>query len=228
MAKPYRHPWNVTPASAREIQEELRDEVVTRNRIGRVRFVAGVDVAFDTRTRSTHAAAAVLTFPGLELHECAHTQRRTSFPYVPGLLSFREAPAILDAMKKLKQKPDLILVDGQGIAHPKRFGIASHLGVLSGLPTIGVAKSRLIGSHDPLPEEKGNWVPLLDRGEKIGAVLRTRSRVKPLYVSIGHRIRLSTAIDYVMKCLTRFRLPETTRWAHKLVTERAKRRATKA
>jgi deoxyribonuclease V len=142
----------------------------------------------------------------------------TRFPYVPGYLSFREVPAILGALASLDSPPDLILCDGQGLAHPRRFGLACHLGVLTGLPTIGVAKSRLIGTHVEVPQHKGAWVPLLDDDEIIGAVLRTRDGVQPLYVSVGHRVDLSTAIDFVLRCTTRYRLPETTRWAHKLAS----------
>jgi deoxyribonuclease V len=179
-------------------------------------LVAGVDVGF--RNGLTRAAIAVLSHPELELVETAVAHRPTEFPYVPGLLSFREAPAVLDALNKLGTGPDLLLCDGQGIAHPRRFGIACHLGILTGIPSIGVAKSRLIGSHDDPGDTRGDWSPLMDKGEIIGAVLRTRPRVKPLYVSIGHRVGLETAIAWVMACCTRYRLPETTRSAHRLAS----------
>ncbi len=183
-----------------------------------MRYVAGIDVGFEAGNTITRAAVAVLGFPGLDLHEQVIARRQTSFPYVPGLLSFREAPAVLDALEKLQTRPELLLCDGQGYAHPRRFGIACHLGVLTDLPSIGVAKSRLTGTHADVPDSRGQWVPLLDGGERIGAVLRTRSGVRPLYISIGHRICLETAIDYVMRCLTRYRLPETTRCAHRLAS----------
>jgi deoxyribonuclease V len=137
---------------------------------------------------------------------------------VPGYLSFREVPAVLAALKKLRTRPDLLLCDGQGVAHPRRFGLACHLGLLLDIPSIGVAKSRLIGTHGDVPEQKGGWTALEDDGEIIGAVLRTRAGVKPVYVSVGHRISLATAIDYVMRCTTRYRLPETTRYAHRLAS----------
>lgn len=210
--------WPTSTSEARIVQEELRHQVITKNQLGKVRSVAGVDVGFEDKGKTTRAAVAVLDFPSLTLEESAVVRQQTRFPYIPGYLSFREVPAILAALEKLQQQPDLILCDGQGLAHPRRLGLACHLGVLTGLPTIGVAKSRLIGTHDPLPEEKGAWVPLWDKDEVIGAVVRTRSRVSPLYVSIGHRIDLDTAIDFVLRCTTRYRLPETTRWAHKLAS----------
>lgn len=222
VAAQHDHAWSVTPAEAVALQQELRHRVITSDDFGPVRWVAGVDVGFEERGRVTRAAVAVLSFPELTLHESAVARRPTIFPYVPGLLSFREIPAVLEALAQLRQMPDLVLCDGQGIAHPRRFGIASHLGVLSNLPTIGVAKSRLIGVYAPVAEEKGAWSPLFDRHEQIGVVLRTRAQVSPIYVSIGHRIGLETAVDYVMRCVTRYRLPETTRWAHKLASEKAK------
>ena len=212
------HSWDVSTAQAREIQERLRGRVVTSDDLAAVSLVAGVDVGFEQAGTVTRAAAVTLSYPDLELVDHAIVRRPTGFPYVPGLLSFRECPAALDALSALKHSPDLILCDGQGIAHPRRFGLASHIGVLTGLPTIGVAKTRLTGTHDPVPDEKGAWVPLMDNGETIGAVLRSRTGVKPLYVSVGHRISLVTAIEYVIACLTRFRLPETTRWAHRLAS----------
>jgi deoxyribonuclease V len=161
---------------------------------------------------------AVLRLPALELVAHAIARVPTTFPYVPGLLSFREAPAVLDAFARLTLTPDLILYDGQGVAHPRRIGIASHVGLLLDLPSIGVAKTRLIGKHGRVPTTKGRWTPLREGDEIIGAVLCTRTRVKPLYVSIGHRISLDTAIQYVMACVTRYRLPETTRIAHRLAS----------
>jgi deoxyribonuclease V len=180
--------------------------------------VAGVDVGFEASGTITRAAIAVLSFPDLKLQKQAIARRPTTFPYVPGLLSFREIPAILDALAQLQRSPDLLLCDGQGIAHPRRLGIASHLGLLVNLPAIGVAKSRLVGEHADIPDQRGAWQSLLDKGETIGAVLRTRSGTKPLYISAGHRISLPTAIAYVMQCTTKYRLPETTRFAHKLAS----------
>lgn len=214
----FAHAWDVTPAQARAIQLEGRTRVVAQDRLGEVRRVAGVDVGFEEGGAVTRAAVAVLGLPTLALIESAVVRRPTGFPYVPGLLSFREVPAVLEALARLAEPPDLLLCDGQGLAHPRRFGLACHLGVLADLPSIGVAKSRLIGTHDSLPEPRGAWVPLLDDGEMIGAVLRTRCGVAPLYVSIGHRISLPTAIRWVLACTTRYRLPETTRQAHRLAS----------
>lgn len=205
---------------ARAVQESLRGKVIVGDKLGVVKTVAGVDVGFERAGAVTRAAVVLLDFPSLEPREQAVARQPTRFPYVPGFLSFREAPAVLAALAKLRQAPDLLLCDGQGIAHPRRFGIACHLGVLTGIPSIGVAKSRLIGTHGAVPEEKGAWVPLMDAGEVIGAVLRTRNAVKPLYVSIGHRLGLETAIDYVLRCTTKYRLPETTRLADRLASQR--------
>jgi len=213
------HPWDVTPTQAREIQIGLRERVVTRNDFGDIKTVAGVDVGFEKRGTVTRAAVVVLRFPELEPVDRALAKRPTRFPYVPGLLSFREIPAILDAIEQLRTAPDLLLCDGQGYAHPRRFGIACHLGLITGLPSIGVAKSRLIGEHGGLGENKGANTWLLHEGEVIGTLLRTRTRVSPLYVSVGHRIDLETSVKYVLACTTRFRLPETTRQAHRLASQ---------
>jgi len=237
---PLTWPTNVT--HARAVQESLRGEVIVEDKLGAVNTVAGVDVGFEREGTITRAAVVVLDFPGLEPREQAVARQPTRFPYVPGYLSFREAPAVLAALAQLRQAPDLLLCDGQGIAHPRRFGIACHLGVLTNIPSIGVAKSRLIGAPcGRLGQTKGSWVPLVDmpsppsplpkgeggepsalraRQEIIGAVLRTRSGVKPLYVSIGHRVSLETAIYYVLRCTTRYRLPETTRLADRLASQR--------
>ncbi len=213
-----RHTWPSNVEEAIAIQNQLQPEVTTEDQLEEVRYVAGVDMGFEEDYAISRAAVAVLSFPELQLVEQAIARRPTTFPYIPGFLSFREIPAVLDALEKVSTTPDLILCDGQGIAHPRRFGIASHLGVLIDMPTIGVAKSLLVGKHDELPVEKGSWQPLRDRGDTVGAVLRSRTGVKPLYVSPGHRISLSTAIDYVLRCTTKYRLPETTRWADKLAS----------
>lgn len=215
---PFSHPWDVTPAQARAIQLEGRACVIAEDRLGGVARVAGIDVGFEQDGAISRAAVVVLDLSSLRLVESAVARLPTRFPYVPGLLSFREIPVVLEALGRLSASPDLLLCDGQGYAHPRRFGLACHLGVITGLPSIGVAKSRLIGTHGPLPEAKGAWVPLRDGEETIGAVLRTRDRVAPLYVSIGHRVSLPTAIHWVLACTTRYRLPETTRQAHRLAS----------
>lgn len=214
------HGWDLTPKEAIALQTALRGRVVRKDRIGAVRRVAGVDVGFEQDGRVTRAAVAVLDFPGLALVEQVVVRAATAFPYVPGLLSFREAPAVLAAFEEIRVAPDLILYDGQGIAHPRRFGIASHVGLLLDCPSIGVAKSRLVGEHRMPATRRGAWTPLRDAGEVIGAVLRTRAGVKPLYVSIGHRVSLETAVRWTLACVTRYRLPETTRWAHRLASAR--------
>ena len=210
--------WPKTTGEARAIQERLRDQVVRRDELAEVRRVAGLDVGFPGGGDETRAGVAILSFPDLLLLESASARRRTVFPYVPGLLSFREAPALLEALASLSEPPQLLLCDGQGYAHPRRCGLACHLGVLTGLPSIGVAKSRLIGEHGPLGPEKGDWTPLWDHDEIIGALVRTRRNVQPLYISVGHKISLETAVRFVLACTTRFRLPEATRWAHRLAS----------
>ena len=214
------HPWDLSPAEARELQTHLAPCVVCENNVGRLRRVAGVDAGFEAAGRITRAAVAVLSWPGLEPLEDAVVRRETSFPYVPGLLSFRELPAVLEALERLSTLPDLLLCDGQGIAHPRRFGIAAHLGVLTDLPAIGVGKTRLVGSHEPVPEPRGARTALKDGDEVIGAVLRTRTRVKPVYVSIGHRVSLETAVDLVLRAAPRYRLPEPIRRADRLASHR--------
>jgi len=212
--------WPTTVEAAKAIQEQLRDTVVTSDRLDRVRFVAGVDAGFEEKGTVTRAAAVVLSFPDLVLQESAIARCPTTFPYIPGFLSFREIPALLAALEQLTIDPDLILCDGQGLAHPRRFGLACHLGVLLDIPTIGVAKSRLIGKHDEVPAERGNWQPLTHQNEIVGAVLRSRTNTKPLYISIGHRLSLPTAIAYTLQCAPKYRLPETTRQADKLASNR--------
>lgn len=214
-----RHSWNLTPSEAIALQHRLRSRVVKLGRPAPLRYVAGTDVGFERGGGVTRAAVALLSFPALELVDYAVARLPTRFPYVPGLLSIREMPALLAALDRLKIPPDLILCDGHGYAHPRRFGIASHLGVYTGIPSIGVAKSRLTGEHGQPMQRRGAWVPLRDRGETIGAVLRTRPHVQPIYVSIGHRVSLAVAVRYVLACSTTYRLPETTRWAHRLASD---------
>jgi deoxyribonuclease V len=215
-----RHAWPRTPAQARELQERLAGRVERRDRFGPVKRIAGADVGLEEHGRIARAALVVLDLATLEPLEYAIARQPTGFPYVPGLLSFREAPVLLAAYAKLTTPPDLLLCDGQGIAHPRRFGLACHLGVLLDLPTIGVAKSRLVGHHEEPGPNKGDWVPLLDgegaHQETIGAVLRSRAGVKPIFVSIGHRVLLASAIELVLRATPRFRLPETTRLADRL------------
>lgn len=213
------HTWDLSPAKARALQEELRGQVVHDDlTTGPPARVAGIDIGFERNGAVTRAAAVVLGFPGLEVLDTAIARRPTRFPYVPGLLSFRECPAALAALDGLTATADVLVCDGQGYAHPRRFGLACHLGLLTGLPSIGVAKSRLIGIHDPVPDRKGAWVPLRDGGETVGAVLRTRQRVKPVFVSVGYGFSLATAVDLVLALTPRYRLPETTRQAHRLAS----------
>ncbi len=212
------HAWEVAPAEARAIQERLRGRVERSDRLGAIVHVAGVDVGFEGGGKITRAAVVVLDFPSLQPVDSALARRPTTFPYVPGLLSFREIPAVLKALEQLRISPDLLLCDGQGIAHPRRFGLASHLGVICDLPSIGVAKTRLIGEYAPVPDRRGAWQPLLDGEEVIGAVLRTRVGVKPVFISTGHRVSLESAVRIVLDCTPRYRLPETTRCAHRLAS----------
>lgn len=213
------HSWELTPKQAIALQRELRPQVETEDRLGPLHHVAGVDVGLDRSRQRAKAAVAVLSWPQLELVDKGAASEPVSFPYVPGLLSFRETPVVLKALQRLSVDPDLIVCDGHGMAHPRRFGLASHLGLVTDTPTLGVAKSRLIGTHEEVAVERGGRAPLMDGAEVIGMVLRTRSAVKPVYVSIGHRICLATAVRLTLEASPRFRLPETTRWAHRLASE---------
>ena len=220
------HAWDLSPKDAIALQKALTGAVVRSDRFGpggrrAIRRVAGVDAAFAEGGRVIRAAAVMLDYPGLVQTGEALIERPTAFPYVPGLLSFREVPALLEALGQLPTMPDLVLCDGHGYAHPRRFGLACHLGLWMDIPAIGVAKSRLTGFHDEPGPAKGDaaWL-LADKGvrpgERIGAVLRTRERVKPVYVSAGHLVSLRTALALTLGCATRYRLPEPTRLADKL------------
>lgn len=218
-----RHRWDVTPAEARVIQESLRHEIVEQDRFSEIRYVAGIDIGFEAGGEVTRAAVVLLDLSDLTLIEERLAHRPTCFPYVPGLLSFREAPAALEALEQLNHTPDLLVCDGQGRAHPRRFGIACHLGLLTDLPSIGVAKSRLIGEFAEPAHRKGAWSPLCDGEEMIGAVLRSRVGVKPIFVSVGHRVSLTRAIELTLRLTPRYRLPETTRRADRLASNRKPR-----
>lgn len=211
------HPWRVTPAEARRIQSELRGRVERRNRLGAVRLIAGADVALDLVRNRAIAGVVVFRFPGLEEVERASAVRPLTFPYVPGLLSFREAPALLAAFARLRSAPDLLFFDGHGYAHPRRLGIACHLGLLLDRPAIGCAKSLLIGQHRPPALVAGSRAALRDAGETIGVALRTRTGVKPVYISIGHRISLERAVEFALAACDGFRIPRPTRLADHFV-----------
>ncbi len=212
------HDWTLTPREAVDLQRRLAARVIREDRLAPVRRVAGVDVAYDRRGRSgiARAAVVVLALPELSVVETVAWTVPVDFPYVPGLLTFREAPAAIAALARLDRRPDVLLCDGQGLAHPRRLGFASHLGLFLDMPSVGVAKSVLVGAYAEPGPAKGDWSPLIDKGEVIGAALRTRAGVKPIFVSIGHRVSLPTAIALVLQCTTRFRLPETTRRADRL------------
>ena len=208
------HSWQVSTTQALEIQQRLATQVSKMNEVATPRFIAGVDISAGRGEGIATGAVVVLQYPKLSVVETKIAQGKLNFPYIPGLLSFRESPLTLAACEKLTIAPDLILVDGQGIAHPRRLGLASHLGLFLNTPTIGCAKSLLCGNHEAPKTEPGSYTEIADRGEVIGAVLQTKPRVKPVYVSIGHKVDLQTAIYWVMKCCHGYRLPEPTRLAH--------------
>jgi len=208
------HSWQVSPAEAVEIQKRLAARVSRRNEIGKPRFIAGVDISSGRARDKATAAVVVLKYPELVLVESSIIRTETTFPYVPGLLSFREIPLIIKAYEKLKIEPDLVLVDGQGIAHPRRIGLASHLGLVIDKSTIGCAKSLLIGTPGDLAAKAGSRAEIVDNGEVIGTVVRTRDDVKPVYVSIGHRVDLPAAVQWTLACCGGFRIPEPLRLAH--------------
>jgi deoxyribonuclease V len=208
------HSWNVSISEAKDIQRVLAAQVIRKNEMETPHLIAGVDIAREDSDGKARGAVAVIDFPGLVLVEQNVVALDINFPYVPGLLSFREVPLMLAACEGLTVTPDLYIADAQGIAHPRRLGLASHLGLILDTPTIGCAKSILCGQHGDLGEEPGDYTQLLDNGEVIGAALRTKRGVKPVYVSIGHRVDLKASIQWVMACLRGYRLPQPTRLAH--------------
>jgi deoxyribonuclease V len=208
------HQWNVSPQEALALQKQLAGQVVKETKLGRVSTVTGVDASY--RDGLAHAAVVTLSYPDLVVVAYATATHPVDFPYVPGLLSFREGPAVLDALVKLTTTPEMLIFDGQGLAHPCRCGLACHIGLLVDIPAIGCAKTKLCGYYAEPGPERGEFTWLTDQDETIGAVVRTRTGVKPVFVSIGHRVDLPTSIDYVLNCCQGYRLPETTRWADRV------------
>jgi len=214
---PDEHPWNVTYREAVHIQSQLRDRVAIKAVTEEIKYVSGLDVSYEKHTNRVWAGAIVLEFPQLSKVEEKWSESEVSFPYIPTLLSFREIPALLDVLRKLEVEPDLILCDGQGIAHPRGIGLASHLGVLLDKPTLGCAKTKLVGEFNPVGQGKGQYAYLRYQNRVIGAVVRTRSGVKPLFVSPGHRVALTDCIKFVLATCRAYRIPEPLRQAHILV-----------
>lgn len=208
-----------SPAEAIQLQQELRSQVRIEHLDERIiHLIGGVDVGFPGRGTLARAAVVILEYPSLCRAGQAVAEVQATFPYIPGLLAFREIPAILAALEQLDGLPDVFMVDGQGLAHPRRIGIACHLGVVVDRPSLGCAKSLLVGRFGTLPETAGSVSDLLDRGEVVGRVVRTRQGVKPVFISVGHRIDLDDAVRLVLACTTRYRLPEPTRQAHQLAS----------
>jgi deoxyribonuclease V len=205
------HRWDVSVSEAREIQRNLSRKVKTEDGFKEIRLVGGADVSF-SRDRGC-AACVVMRFPGLDTVEEVIAEGRISFPYIPGLLTFREGPLLLEALMKLETEPDVIVFDGQGIAHPQGLGLAAHMGVLLGRPTVGCAKSRLVGDYREPGLEKGSFSPLVFKGRRVGSVVRTRTNVKPVFVSPGNLVGLESAVELVLDCAKGYRLPEPTRIA---------------
>jgi deoxyribonuclease V len=208
------HPWKVTPEEAKRLQRELRAQVRVEPLPRPIRTVGGTDLSFAKGGDLAYAGIVVLSYPDLEVVDRVGLSRPVEFPYIPGLLAFREAPPLLECWERLRVKPDVLLVDGHGWAHPRRFGIACHLGVLCDVPSIGCAKRVLVGRHGPVGEQRGSYAYLKHQDEIIGAALRTREGVAPIYISIGHRTTLEDALRFVLRCTTSYRLPEPTRQAH--------------
>jgi deoxyribonuclease V len=214
------HRWDVSVAEAKRIQLGLADKVVRKGSLDAVELIAGVDISGANSDGMSRGAIVVLRYPAMEVVERSVVTMAVGFPYVPGLLSFREMPLILAACRKLSARPDLFIADAQGIAHPRRLGLAAHLGLVLDVPTIGCAKSILCGRHGDLGEEPGDRASLVDGDEVVGSALRTKRRVKPVYVSVGHRIDLDEACRWVLECCRGYRLPEPTRLAHQTASGR--------
>lgn len=212
------HSWKVTPEQAKSIQNQLRSKLIRRDEFEEIHTVAGVDVGMNRKQSMAKAAVVVLSYPGLNLVEQQISETRLEMPYIPGLLSFREIPPLINVFEKTTNEPDLVIADGQGIAHPRRLGLASHLGLILDKPTIGCAKSVLCGKYEEPDKEAGSTAYLYDGDEIIGAAVRTRTNVNCVFVSIGHKISLESAIHYTLNCCTKYKLPQTTRLAHRLAS----------
>jgi deoxyribonuclease V len=212
------HPWDVSYREAIRIQEKLRSNISLRNSTRKVSSIAGADVAYSKKGEEGIAAMVVFSYPRLDLLDEAYVKGKVFFPYIPGLLSFREAPLLMEVFQRLQRLPDVVLYDGQGIAHPRSFGLASHMGLLLDLPSIGCAKEKLVGDFGHVGSHPGSTAPLTLGDRTIGAVIRTRKGVKPVFVSPGHRIDLETSMQLVLKTCRGFRLPEPLRRAHLMVT----------
>lgn len=213
------HPWDLAPAEARVLQQELAAQVVLQPLPEKFGVLGAADIAYVRSTNQLVAVMLTFQWPGLSLLESSRVVSPIAFPYIPGLLSFREAPAVMEAHRKLRHPPEVLLCDGQGIAHPRRFGLASHLGLCLNLPTIGCAKSRLCGEHEPFELHRGDAVPLRFRNEAVGWVFCSRDGVRPLYISPGHLSDLETSKELIRRCLGRYRIPEPLRQAHHLATQ---------
>ena len=211
------HSWNVSPPEAIKIQQELRSNITIEKFDKSIEHVAGADISFDKGSNIIYAGVVVLKYPELTEVDRGLTVSRSTFPYIPGLLSFRESPAVLEAWEYLHIHPDVLLIDGHGYAHPRRFGLACHLGLLLDIPTIGCAKTVLVGRFEEPNREAGSFCPLIDRDEIVGAALRTTGGVTPVFVTVGHLVDLESAISVVLKCCRGYRIPEPTRQAHLLV-----------
>ncbi|UCD11021.1 MAG: deoxyribonuclease V [Nitrospinaceae bacterium] len=214
------HDWNLSPAEALRLQERLARQVRTRGAVRSPRIIAGADISMERHSSAAWAGVVLLEFPSLAIIDRFSLTGVIDFPYIPGLLSFREGPLLLRLFEQIAPAPDVVFFDGQGIAHPRRLGLASHLGLFLDCPTIGCAKSRLVGRHEPTRPEKGSLAPLLDEeGGVLGMAVRTRANTKPVYISVGHRIDLDQAVCLTLACAPRYRIPEPTRQAHHLVNE---------
>ena len=211
------HPWDLQPAAAIALQKQLKSQLQLQPLARQPQFIAGADLSFDKGSDTVYAGIVVLSLPDLKIVESKGLQTTAPFPYVPGLLSFRESPAILEVWEMLEQKPDILVTDGQGTAHPRGLGVACHLGLWLEIPTIGCAKTLLCGKFDELAIERGSYQPLIYKNETVGAALRTKTRVNPVYVSPGNLINLEDSIKIMLSCDGGYRIPEPTRQAHLFV-----------
>ena len=218
------HNWDVSPKEAVAIQKEFQERIILSPILNPPTFIAGLDVSYDKGSHIFYSAVVALRLPELEVVDLVSASEMVTFPYIPGLLSFREGPVVLEALKKLKTEPDLLVFDGQGIAHPRGLGIASHIGLIVDIPSIGCAKTRLCGEYEEPESIKGSWSPLVLKGEEVGAVIRTKDNVQPVFVSPGHRVDVAGSLKIMLQCTGKYRIPEPTRQAH-IAVNRIRREA---